>query len=51
MTDTPTAHAIVNALTSRGGFDQWWTCRDPESQKQILEIIERVIEQTGRLYT
>lgn len=34
---------IINALNDRSGFDGWWHDIEPETQQEILEEIEKII--------
>jgi hypothetical protein len=44
MTPQEKAEAIIDMLSSRGGFDGWWGNIDDDIQEEIIEEITKIIE-------
>jgi hypothetical protein len=38
------AHDIIRELEGRKGFDDWWDWIDYDVQREVIEALEKVIE-------
>ena len=44
MTPQEKAEAIIDMLSSRGGFDGWWGNIDDDTQEEIIEEITKIMK-------